>query len=75
MVVETSPEVSAEDRRSGVRPRLVGLGTAVPHLCMEQSEIAARLAAVWGLRGPQLRRWQRIIAGTARSMGVTVEEG
>ena len=61
---EANPKVSEEARRA-VRPQLVGLGTAVPHLCMEQSEIAARLAAVWGLRGSQLRRWQRIIAGTA----------
>lgn len=65
VVGEAKLEVSAEARRSEVQPRLVGLGTAVPNMCMEQSEIAARLAAVWGLRGPQLRLWQRIIAGTA----------
>jgi predicted naringenin-chalcone synthase len=41
---------------------LLGLGTAVPPIRMEQREIAPRLARIWGLAGADLARWRRIVA-------------
>ncbi len=43
----------------------MGLGTATPALRMPQDELAARLARLWGLRGPELERWRRIVQGSA----------
>jgi predicted naringenin-chalcone synthase len=45
-------------------PRLLGLGTATPPLCLSQAAVAQRLADLWSLRGSDLERWQRIIVGS-----------
>ena len=58
------------------RPCLLGLGTAVPALALTQREIARRLARAWGLRGPKLDRWRRIVEGSRieRRFGVMLPE-
>ena len=43
----------------------MGLGTATPPLCVSQSSDARDLADLWRLEGAALKRWGRIIAGTA----------
>jgi predicted naringenin-chalcone synthase len=46
-------------------PRLVGLGVAVPARQWRQEQVRDCCAGLWNLRGEELDRWHRIIAGSA----------
>jgi predicted naringenin-chalcone synthase len=42
----------------------MGLATATPPLRLTQAETAERLGDLWRLRGDELHRWRRIVAGS-----------
>jgi predicted naringenin-chalcone synthase len=43
---------------------LAGLGSAAPDLVFDRPDYERHLAGLWGLRGEDLKRWQRIVAGS-----------
>jgi predicted naringenin-chalcone synthase len=43
---------------------MLGLGFATPALSLSQSTIEAKMADLWSLRGEDLARWRRIVAGS-----------
>lgn len=55
-------EPPARTRR--VRPRLLGVGTALPRFRQTQADAAREIAELLGLRGPVLARWERIWQGS-----------
>ncbi|MHC4948968.1 MAG: type III polyketide synthase [Planctomycetota bacterium] len=57
---------------TGRRPRLLGLGRALPALRLDPAAVERTLADAWGLEGARRRRWARMVAGTGieRRFGV-----
>jgi len=47
-----------------IQPALLGLGTALPDLCVPQAELARDMANLWDLEGARRARFQRIIEGS-----------
>lgn len=58
---QTSPGLD----RLPPRPRLRGMGTAVPSMRWTSQQTLENLAPIWHLRGAALDRWRRIVEGTA----------
>lgn len=62
---EMLPEADHALPARSALPRLVGLGVAVPARQWRQEQVRDCCAALWDLRGEELARWHRIIAGSA----------